>query len=294
MRRLRVSMYAWVVAAALGGCAAGEAEYGADVRVTSPELVAISPGVQVIADADDPVFYADGYYWLYRDNVWLRSDSYRGGFARIDVNMVPSEVRTIDRPSTYAHYSRHHQTNYARGGQMQTRTQVRPQVQPQQAPVQQQQQTPTTQPYDNNRPMGDQRPMGEQRPGAPGTTPTEPMPSTPYQKPPVPNAIPGHEGAANGDMNPTLPSQRHDDLDKDRDHDNNANKAEPKAGDPDRKLDKTDHDRGMPDKTDKPDKPDKSDRIDNKNDNRNDNKIENRNDNKNDDKDKMKKKDYGQ
>src|SRR5258706_8688121 len=101
MRRLRVSAYAWVVAAALGGCAAGEAEYGAEVRVSSPELVAVSPSVQVFADADEPLFYADGYYWLYRDNIWLRSDSYRSGFARIDVNIVPMEVRTIQQPQVY-------------------------------------------------------------------------------------------------------------------------------------------------------------------------------------------------
>jgi len=266
MRRLRVSVYAWVVAAALGGCAAGEAEYGADVRVTSPQLVAISPGVQVIADADDPLFYADGYYWLYRDNVWLRSDSYRGGFARIDANMVPYDLRTLDSPNTYAHYARHHQTNYARGAQTQTRTQQRQPIQQPQQPMPQQQQTPTPpvqqpQPYDN-------RPMGDQRPVTPGATPTEPTPSAPYDKPPVPNAIPGHEGAANDDRNPTLPSQRHDDLDKDRDHDNNANKAEPKAGEPDRKYDT------QPDKTD--------------------NKNDMRNENKDTDKDKMKKKDYGQ
>src|SRR6266436_9895015 len=98
MRRLRVSVYAWVVAAALGGCAAGEAEYGAEVRVTSPELVAISPDVQVIADSDEPMFYADGYYWLYRDNMWLRSDAYQRGFARVDVNIVPSNVREIRQP----------------------------------------------------------------------------------------------------------------------------------------------------------------------------------------------------
>ena len=44
-------------------------------RDTSPELVAVGPDVQVVADADEPLFYADSYYWLYRDNMWLRSDT---------------------------------------------------------------------------------------------------------------------------------------------------------------------------------------------------------------------------
>src|SRR5438105_15670397 len=101
MKRFRVSACIWLAATALAGCAGGEATYSADVRVTSPELVVVQPGVEVVADADEPLFYADGYYWLYRDGLWLRSDSYRNGFARIDVNIVPAQLRQIPEPRTY-------------------------------------------------------------------------------------------------------------------------------------------------------------------------------------------------
>src|SRR5439155_23656719 len=103
MKRTTISAYVFVVAASLGGCGAGEVEYGGEVHVTSPELVTVSPDVQVVADADEPLFYSDGAYWLYRDNNWYRSDNYRGGFARIEPVRVPVAVRTIDRPQMYVH-----------------------------------------------------------------------------------------------------------------------------------------------------------------------------------------------
>jgi hypothetical protein len=115
--KFRVSCCVWLAAAGLVGCAT-ENQYAGDVRVTSPELVAIEPGVEVVADADEPVFYAEGYYWLYRDGVWLRSDSFRTGFARIDLPLVPDRLRRIAEPRSYAHYQRtRHGEAYARGGE---------------------------------------------------------------------------------------------------------------------------------------------------------------------------------
>ncbi len=109
MRFGRISALAFAVATSLAGCmGTGEVEYAGAVHVTSPELIVISPGVQVVADADEPLFYADGYYWLYRRGAWLRSDSYRGGFARVDISYVPARVRTIEQPQVYAQYRRHH------------------------------------------------------------------------------------------------------------------------------------------------------------------------------------------
>jgi hypothetical protein len=87
----------FVLAAALmTGCAAtvsGEA-YG-------PDLVYVSPGVQVIADYDEPIFYTDGFYWRFYGGTWYRSTYYSGGwvYAR-----PPVAVLRIDRPYAYAHY----------------------------------------------------------------------------------------------------------------------------------------------------------------------------------------------
>lgn len=83
------------------GCVV-HARGGAGVHASSPDLVLVSPGVYVIADYHEPVFYSNGYYWLYRDGFWLRSSYYTGGWAR--VHTVPVGVRRIDRPRTYVRY----------------------------------------------------------------------------------------------------------------------------------------------------------------------------------------------
>jgi hypothetical protein len=104
-----------LMAAGLLGCAGtGEVEYGGGVAVQSPDLVEVQPGVQVLADADAPVFYSDGAYWEYRDGMWFRSGYYDRGFARVDINYVPVRIRTIDNPRAYVHYRRHEGRGYAR------------------------------------------------------------------------------------------------------------------------------------------------------------------------------------
>ena len=61
-----------------------------------PDLVMISPGVYVVADYDDSVFYYDNYYWRYDGYVWYRSNVYTGGWARW--SSPPRAIVRIDRP----------------------------------------------------------------------------------------------------------------------------------------------------------------------------------------------------
>ena len=72
------------------------------VTVTEPTLVEISPGVWVIEDYDDPVFYADGFYWLYRGDTWFRSTIHSGGWIRVDA--APQVVIRLGHPRTYVRY----------------------------------------------------------------------------------------------------------------------------------------------------------------------------------------------
>ena len=88
--------YAFVMAVALAGCAAtvsGEA-YG-------PDLAYVAPGVQVIADYDEPIFYSDGYYWRPHGNAWYRSPHYAGGWVYA---APPPAILRIERPYGYVHY----------------------------------------------------------------------------------------------------------------------------------------------------------------------------------------------
>jgi hypothetical protein len=89
------------------GCA-GSATYrgSATVAYSSPDvdMVYVSPGVQVIADYDEPVFYTNGYYWRYYGDTWYRSNSWTGGWV---YSSPPRALLRIDRPHAYVHYRPH-------------------------------------------------------------------------------------------------------------------------------------------------------------------------------------------
>lgn len=98
-------------AAALAGCYVQEtagASYSADVTASSdgyantPDLVTVQPGVQVVADYDEPVFFVDGFYWRFYDGYWYRSGNYYSGWYFYE--RPPVAVLRIDRPYAYAHY----------------------------------------------------------------------------------------------------------------------------------------------------------------------------------------------
>jgi hypothetical protein len=92
-----------VFAALVSGCAGtGQFTVTGEATVPPPELVVISPGVQVIADLDQPVFYSGNYYWRNDGGAWYRSTSHTHGWARVEV--APVEIRAIERPAAYVHY----------------------------------------------------------------------------------------------------------------------------------------------------------------------------------------------
>jgi len=95
-------------AAALSGCYA-QGDVGATatypqgtVYASTPDLVTVSPGVQVVADYDEPVFFTDGFYWRFYDGYWYRSNNYYSGWYFYE--RPPVAVLRIDRPYAYAHY----------------------------------------------------------------------------------------------------------------------------------------------------------------------------------------------
>ena len=97
-------------AAALAGCFA-EGDVGATATypqvtvyasASTPDLVTVSPGVQVVADYDEPVFFNEGFYWRFYDGYWYRSSNYYSGWYFYE--RPPLAVLRIDRPYAYAHY----------------------------------------------------------------------------------------------------------------------------------------------------------------------------------------------
>ncbi|MGE0549980.1 MAG: hypothetical protein AB7O24_22850 [Kofleriaceae bacterium] len=85
----------------LGAGCSTYGSYGVSASVMTPDLVYVQPGVQVVANADYPVYYANDYYWMYDRGYWYRSPYYTGGW---EYATPPYVIRSIDRPTIYRRY----------------------------------------------------------------------------------------------------------------------------------------------------------------------------------------------
>lgn len=100
---MRITLASILLALALGAGCSGVGYRGTvEVSARTPDLLYVAPGVQVIADYDEPIFYSDGYYWWFYDGVWYRSPSYTGGWAY--VSMPPVTIARIYEPHRYRHF----------------------------------------------------------------------------------------------------------------------------------------------------------------------------------------------
>jgi hypothetical protein len=71
-----------------------------------PPLVEVQPGVQVVEDCDDEVFFSAGWYWHPGPNgVWYRARSWRGGWVAAPPRVVPAAIVRMPR-GEYRHYRR--------------------------------------------------------------------------------------------------------------------------------------------------------------------------------------------
>ena len=60
-----------------------------------PPLVVVQPGVQVVEDYDDEVFFVDNVYWCRRGDHWYRSPDHRGTWVVVERNAVPGTLVRI-------------------------------------------------------------------------------------------------------------------------------------------------------------------------------------------------------
>lgn len=57
-----------------------------------PPLVVVEPGVQVVEDQDEEVFFVSEYYWVRRGPRWYRTKDHRGGWVVVDGPGVPPSL----------------------------------------------------------------------------------------------------------------------------------------------------------------------------------------------------------
>jgi len=73
--------------------------------VVLPPMVAVQPGVQVVSELDEEVYFVDGWYWVRRGPHWYRTHDHRGQWvwvvpARVPVRLVripPGRYRRLHR-----------------------------------------------------------------------------------------------------------------------------------------------------------------------------------------------------
>ena len=75
-----------------------------------PPLVVIQPGVQVVEDSDDEVFFVDNYYWHRRGNRWYRNSSHDGQWVVVEERVVPRPIFGF-APGHYRRWHGHENRN---------------------------------------------------------------------------------------------------------------------------------------------------------------------------------------
>jgi hypothetical protein len=70
---------------------------------TEPVLVSIGPGISVIEDSDQEVFFTGGYYWVHYGGRWWHAPDYHGHWVVVETHAVPEQVLSYP-PGRYVHY----------------------------------------------------------------------------------------------------------------------------------------------------------------------------------------------
>ncbi len=86
--------------------AAARAQVSMQISVglpVAPPLVVVQPGIQVVEDWDEEVFYTGGYYWVRRDGYWYRARGPRATFVYVEPRRVPPGLTRIP-PGQYKHW----------------------------------------------------------------------------------------------------------------------------------------------------------------------------------------------
>jgi len=88
--------------------AAARGQVDVNIRLglpVAPPLIVVQPGVQVVENYHEEVFFTNGWYWVRRDDRWWRARTPRAAFVYVEPRYVP---RTIYRlpPGHYKHWHR--------------------------------------------------------------------------------------------------------------------------------------------------------------------------------------------
>ena len=66
-----------------------------------PPLVVVEPGIQVVPDYPEEVFFVDNWYWVRRDGRWFHARDYRNGWTFV---AAPPAALVRLPPGKYKHW----------------------------------------------------------------------------------------------------------------------------------------------------------------------------------------------
>jgi hypothetical protein len=72
----------------------------------APPLVVVQPGIQVVENWDEEVFFTGGYYWVRRDDRWYRARGPSAAFVYVEPRRVPPGLVRMP-PGQYVRYRKH-------------------------------------------------------------------------------------------------------------------------------------------------------------------------------------------
>ena len=106
--KTKVSAFALAVGLLLGVPASGRAQFQVGIGISfpaPPPLVVVQPGIQVVPEMNEDVFFVSGYYWVCHDGTWYRTADWRGGWQWVPIGWVPPALVRIP-PGRYRYYYR--------------------------------------------------------------------------------------------------------------------------------------------------------------------------------------------
>jgi hypothetical protein len=87
-------------AAGAQAMARASATIDVNLPVVLPQLVVVAPGVQVVPEVDEEVFFTNGFYWVRHGDGWYRSKSHRHGWVLVPGHRVPTRIAKYE-PGRY-------------------------------------------------------------------------------------------------------------------------------------------------------------------------------------------------
>jgi hypothetical protein len=87
--------------------AAARAQVGVNIQLglpAAPPMVVVQPGVQVVENYDEEVFYTGGWYWVRRDGRWWRARQPRAEFRYVEQRRVPVTIVRVP-PGQYRQWN---------------------------------------------------------------------------------------------------------------------------------------------------------------------------------------------